>query len=173
MTKTEIREAFARLDVRLRDRGLALSIDVAGGAVMALVYDGRESTRDVDAIRVHGCPSDVWRALVAEVGRELSLPDDWLNSRASAFAMNCSQGPVLHAGDHLKVTAASAAQMLAMKLSAMRDEVDYQDARLLLVRFSADKEGVWRLVEPFLVPGMEAWRRQNFDALWRDAHGPG
>jgi hypothetical protein len=42
-----------------------------------------------------------------------------------------------------------------MKLSAWRDDVDIDDARLLLGQLSGDQDQVWNLVEPHVVPGRE------------------
>ncbi len=120
MTKEEIHQAFARLNGLLGARGFSLTVDIVGGAVMALAYGGRDSTKDVDAIRVEGSPAETWRALVAEAARDLSLPDDWLNNRAAVFSMVPSPGPILFAGNHLTVRAVSTQQMLAMKRSALR-----------------------------------------------------
>lgn len=58
-----------------------------------------------------------------------------------------------------------------MKLSATRDSLDYSDARMLLSTLSEDKELVWKQVAPYLDPGQEEWKRQNFDALWKELHG--
>jgi hypothetical protein len=58
-----------------------------------------------------------------------------------------------------------------MKLSAWRDDVDIGDARLVLREFSATREEVWRLVEPFLVPGRELKARYAFEDLWETEHG--
>ena len=45
-----IEEAFRRLGDRLAKRGVVADIYVFGGAAMALAYDSRRSTRDVDAL---------------------------------------------------------------------------------------------------------------------------
>ena len=45
-----IEEAFRRLGDRLAKRGVVADIYVFGGAAMALAYDSRRATRDVDAL---------------------------------------------------------------------------------------------------------------------------
>jgi hypothetical protein len=53
--RAEIREALRRLGDRLAWRGVVADLYVFGGAAMALAYDLRRSTRDVDAlIKPHG-----------------------------------------------------------------------------------------------------------------------
>jgi hypothetical protein len=81
-----------------------------------------------------------------------------------------SEGSVVFSADALTVRAASGVQLLAMKLSAMRDSVDDADAAAILARLSGAKEEVWRTLQPFLDPSMSEWKRQNFDALWRALH---
>ena len=50
-----IEEAFRRLGDRLAKRGVVADIYVFGGAAMALAYDSRRATRDVDALfKPHG-----------------------------------------------------------------------------------------------------------------------
>jgi hypothetical protein len=45
-----IQDAFRRLGDRLVRRGVVADIYVVGGVAMALAYDGRRSTRDIDAV---------------------------------------------------------------------------------------------------------------------------
>ena len=50
-----IEEAFRQLGDRLAKRGVVADIYVFGGAAMALAYDSRRATRDVDALyKPHG-----------------------------------------------------------------------------------------------------------------------
>ena len=63
-------------------------------------------------------------------------------------------------------------QLLAMKLSAWRDDVDVADARLLLSKIPGDRASVWRLVEGHLVPGRELKAQYASDDLWEADRGP-
>ncbi len=55
---------------------------VFGGAAMALAYDARRATRDIDAVfQPHGIVLDEARA----VGDEMGLPGWWLNEQASVY----------------------------------------------------------------------------------------
>jgi hypothetical protein len=58
-----------------------------------------------------------------------------------------------------------------MKLSAWRDDVDIEDARLLLAKLTGDQEEVWGLIEPHLVPGRETKAYYAFCDLWEAEHG--
>jgi hypothetical protein len=75
-----IEEAFRQLGERLTRRGVVADIYVFGGAAMALAYDARRSTRDIDAVfEPHGIVLDEAR----NVAKELGLPSWWLNEQAS------------------------------------------------------------------------------------------
>lgn len=62
--------------------------------------------------------------------------------------------------------------MLAMKLSAWRDDLDIADDHLLLGRLEGEREEVWAAVEPFLVPGRELKAQYAFADLWEVERGP-
>lgn len=63
------------------------------------------------------------------------------------------------------------AQLLAMKLSAWRDDVDIEDARRLLQALAGEQQQVWAAIELYLVPGTELKARYAFLDLWEDTHG--
>jgi hypothetical protein len=50
LDRAGIEEAFRRLGDRLARRGVVADLYVFGGAAMALAYDSRRTTRDVDAL---------------------------------------------------------------------------------------------------------------------------
>ena len=64
-----IEEAFRRLGDRLAKRGVVADIYVFGAAAMALAYDSRRATRDVDALfKPHGIVLDEAQVVGAELG---------------------------------------------------------------------------------------------------------
>ena len=72
--RAEIEDAFRRLGALLARRGVVADIYVIGGAAMALAYDSRRATRDVDALfQPHG----VVREEADGVAVELGLPRWW------------------------------------------------------------------------------------------------
>jgi Nucleotidyltransferase of unknown function (DUF6036) len=81
LDRKAIAEAFRRLGDRLARRGLTADVYVFGGAAMALAYDARRATRDIDAIfEPHGVVvEEAWA-----VANELGWPRWWLNEQASA-----------------------------------------------------------------------------------------
>ena len=58
---------------------MVADIYVFGGAAMALAYDSRRATRDVDALfKPHGIVLEEAQAVAADLG----LPHRWLNEQA-------------------------------------------------------------------------------------------
>lgn len=146
-------------------------IVLAGGAALVLLYNAREATRDVDVCSVGSAiAAPLWEA-ARRVAADLDLPEDWLNDGAKGYLKGLLRGQVLLDRPALVVRALGPQQLLAMKLSAWRDDVDISDARLLLSELSGTREEVWNTIEPFLVPGRELKARYAFDDLWESGHG--
>lgn len=89
------------------------------------------------------------------MAESLELPGDWLNDAAKGYVHGLSLGAVVIDTPTLRVRTLSVPQLLAMKLSAWRDDLDVEDARRLLKECTGTRAGVWRQVEPHLVPGRE------------------
>ncbi|SCG44595.1 hypothetical protein [Micromonospora humi] len=64
-----IEVAFRRLGDRLARRGVVADLHIFGGAAMALAYDARRATRDINAVfKPHGIVLDEARAVADELG---------------------------------------------------------------------------------------------------------
>lgn len=138
---------------------------------MVLLFDARESTKDVDAFSLEpGVRLSVANA-AAEVATSLGLPDDWLNDGAKGYAHGTSLGAVLLDTPALRVRALSVEQLLAMKLSAWRDDLDVEDARRLLKECGQVRGEVWRKIEQYIVPGRELKAQYAFEDLWESERG--
>ena len=148
-----------------------VEIVLAGGAALVLLYNAREATRDVDVCAVGSGSPTALREAARRVAGSLDLPEDWLNDGAKGYLQGLLPGEVLLDRPSLLVRALGPRQLLAMKLSAWRDDVDISDARLLLPEVRGDREDVWRSIEPFLVPGRELKARYAFEDLWEAIHG--
>ncbi len=119
LDRAGIEEAFRRLGVRLARRGVVADLYVFGGAAMALAYDSRRATRDVDALfKPHGIVLEEASAVAAELG----LPHWWLNEQASSYVAPGGDSAASRVFDHpgLRVFAASPEHLLAMKALAAR-----------------------------------------------------
>jgi hypothetical protein len=71
--RDELINAFELLDAELGRVGVAVDLFVVGGAAMAIAYDARRTTTDVDAVFV---PSKEVRIAASRVAEELGLEDD-------------------------------------------------------------------------------------------------
>ena len=107
------------------------------------------------------------------IADERNWPEDWLNDGAKGYLVGLSEGPVLFSGPGIKVNAPSLPQLLAMKLSAWRDDVDIADARRLLQEIAKGptQDEIWIQVEPYLIPGDELTAQYAFWDLWENLHG--
>ncbi|MEU6710064.1 DUF6036 family nucleotidyltransferase [Nonomuraea sp. NPDC046802] len=132
LDRAAIEDAFRRLGDRLVRRGVIADLYIFGGAAMALAYDARRSTRDIDAVfEPHGIVLDEARAVASELG----LPSWWLNEQASAYVAPGGDSSARRVFDHpgLRVSAASPEHLLAMKVLAARRR-DTGDIRALVER---------------------------------------
>ena len=132
LDRVAIEQAFRRLGERLARRGLIANVYVIGGAALAMAYDARRATRDVDAVfQPHGAVlEEAWA-----VADELGLPRWWLNDQASVYVARGGdqQAPRVFEHPGLRVSAASAEHLLAMKVRAARRR-DVDDIRFLVQR---------------------------------------
>jgi hypothetical protein len=167
LSKKEIISAFKELSKQLGTPETPFELFIVGGAALVLLYDARETTKDVDIVQ---CDSAV-RDASLKVAVQLNLPADWLNDGAKGYVHGMTQGEVIFRTPTLIVRALAQPQLLAMKLSAWRDDLDIEDARLLLSKMHTDKENVWRQIEPYLVPGRELKARYAFEDLWESEYG--
>lgn len=69
------------------------------------------------------------------------------------------------------VRAPPLAQMLALKVSAWRDDVDMSDAEVILRAMTGRREDVWAALTPYLSRGEELKAHYAFDQLWEEIHG--
>ncbi len=171
ITRQEIIEALERLGQLAEVRGTKIELALVGGALMVLVYEARESTRDVDAIILAPREASTVRELVQVVADERGWPDDWLNDGAKGFLIGLSSGPIVFSARGIDVRSPATEQLLAMKLSAWRDDVDIADARRLLQEMSGSRDEIWQAVEPYLVPGNELKSQYAFADLWEALYG--
>lgn len=171
LTKEEIIEALKRLGELAEQQVSPIELVLMGGAVMVLVYNTRVSTRDVDALILDPPEARTVRSLVKQVAHEYNLPEDWLNDGAKGYLVGLSEGPIIFSAPGIVVKSPAVVQLLAMKLSAWRDDVDIEDARRLLQELSGERDQVWQAVEPYLVPGAELKAQYAFLDLWESLYG--
>lgn len=101
----------------------------------------------------------------------MGLESDWLNDGAKGYFVGLSRGDVLLQSPGIVVMRPSIEQLLAMKLSAWRDDVDIEDARVLLRQLSGTQGVIWLSIESFLVRGRELKAQYAFQDLWESTYG--
>jgi Nucleotidyltransferase of unknown function (DUF6036) len=134
LTRERILALFAELDEELDRVGVRGDVFIVGGAAMAIAYDARPSTRDVDAI---WHPSAEVRAAAARVAaRYDDLEPDWLNDAVKGFLPLPEPGraTVVYDGTSLSVSVPAGDYLLATKLLASRVGRDEDDILLLYRR---------------------------------------
>jgi hypothetical protein len=160
-----VRRLLSALGNRLADAGAVAEIALYGGSALLFVTDLRETTRDVDYVRVAGDPSAL-RGAAAEVSRAAGVGDGWFSDAVEIFKSDDPDYRFL--GDFpperpgLRVFSASPEYVLSIKLMSMRSSLsssDVSDVWSLLDACGVTAEGeALDLVERFF-PGRGLARR--------------
>lgn len=172
-TQQEILSALERLGHLAQMQDERLEIVLVGGAAMVLGFQARQSTHDVDIAILLPREARKVRQLAAQVALERDWPEDWLNDAAKGYLVGLSDGGVVYTAPGIVVRLPATIQLLAMKLSAWRDDVDISDARRLLTTLADNQnaEQIWQALEPYLVPGEELKAQYAFQDLWETLYG--
>lgn len=140
--REQIDRLLVELAAELDGRGVTADVFLVGGAAMAVAYDNRRATRDLDAVFV---PTTVVREAAASLAERRGLPPDWLNDAVKGFL----PGDDANASHYLtapglRVDVASPRYLLAMKLFAARPESDADDIKVLyqFLGFTTVEEGL-------------------------------
>jgi hypothetical protein len=173
-SRQDIEDGLRRLGQLAQQQGIYIKLTLVGGAAMVLGFDARQSTRDVDVVILAPKEASQVRKLAKLVADEHNWPDDWLNDGAKGYMVGLSSGRELFSSPGIEAWSPSLYQLLAMKLSAWRDDVDISDARRLLkevVGPGQAKDEIWEQLESFLVPGDELTAQYAFQDLWETLDG--
>lgn len=168
--KEEIIALFQSLGKLAHERGEILEIGVVGGAAISLLFAYRKATEDIDAFALKLDQNTLIHELCSLIAQEFDLPERWLNDASKIYLTTFEKGPLLIESDGIRVFAPALEQLLAMKLSAWRNEVDQEDARRVLESLPNDKEEVWTRIKTFLLPGRGLKAEYAFEDLWTLVH---
>ena len=129
LNKSDILKGLELLDAKARDAHITVDLAIYGGAALALAFDMRTATRDVDAV-IQSHHSFV-RNAVREIAAEYDWPENWFNDGVKGFISTSEQLRLMqdfqgsqHGG--LRVHVPTPEYLLAMKCMAMR--IDDPDA---------------------------------------------
>ncbi|MGX1163696.1 hypothetical protein FBY31_4506 [Arthrobacter sp. SLBN-100] len=125
----DIRELLLELSRRLQAWGGAADIYLVGGAAIAVEFDSRRSTTDIDAVYL---PEQTVQEIATEMASDVGLDPRWLNNAARAYIPDGedSEAAEVAIADNLMLRVASPRFLLAMKLAAGRDR-DIPDIAVL------------------------------------------
>jgi len=120
---------FDDMSALLSQRDEHAQIFVVGGAAMALAYNERRATQDIDAAFE---PPKLVRQLALEIAAQRGLVSDWLNDAVKGFLPGDDANPAtVYESNWLVVQVASPQYLLAMKLfSARRGRDDFDCVKL-------------------------------------------
>ncbi len=123
----------------LQRRGTSADMCVVGGAAIALAFDERRATRDIDAMFE---PKNVVYEAAAVVAAQRSLPAGWLNDAVKGFlAGDDPEATPVFDLPGLRCLVASPRILLALKVLAHRVGEDEADIRLLAAELGLQHAG--------------------------------
>ncbi len=126
----QIRELFNELAAELDADGVRAQMFVVGGAAMAVAFNTRRTTRDIDA--VFEPKTKVYDAAARVANNHPGLGADWLNDAVKGFLPGRDPAAtVVFKAPSLSVEIASPKYLFALKALAARGERDIDDLRFL------------------------------------------
>ena len=158
LKKADIVRGLRKLDLKAKDAGILVDLSIYGGAALALAFDLRHATRDVDAV-VRGSPVFLRRAAL-QIAREEGWPEDWLNDGVKGFTSDKEQMRLMELFEAspkggLRIHVPAPEYFFAMKCMSMRPEGiegsrDISDIEALAVAIGiSDAATALSLVEAF------------------------
>lgn len=120
-----ITAALKRMGELASREGYLLELSVFGGAALALAYNLRVGTGDVDAVSADAA---LMRRLAAGVAKENGWPEDWLNDGVKGFLSADGKLQTSLEAEGIRVSVPAPDYLIAMKALAMRiDAADPKD----------------------------------------------
>jgi predicted nucleotidyltransferase component of viral defense system len=137
--RKEISAVLDEIGRRMEAMGLIAEFAVFGGSAIALTFDFRDSTSDIDFMPISG-NMDALSEIAREIGVERGFVDGWFNDAVEIFASDnpeyrlVGEFPLENPG--IRVFSASPQYILAMKVMSMRSSM-----------VANDFKDVWHLVD--------------------------
>lgn len=91
LSADDIKRAFEALAHELKEKNATAELVIVGGAALVLLFNARDSTKDVDAFFVKPEATTV-RNAASNVAAHLDLPPDWLNDSAKGYLVGLTRG---------------------------------------------------------------------------------
>ncbi|MCL1858039.1 MAG: DUF6036 family nucleotidyltransferase [Oscillospiraceae bacterium] len=134
MDKGQILKLLHELGDELAEEQSYATINVCGGAAMAIAYNNLKSSDDIDSILTDFDSRDKFNECVKRVAGRHNLPDNWINEDVKIFVNSMKEMCFKDFGKFgtLSIRIISEEQLLAMKLFAARENKDLDDAVILV-----------------------------------------
>ena len=127
-----IKKLFLALNEHLRKHQVIGEVGICGGAAMCLVFQARQSTKDIDAIFE---PTGIIRKACRKIAHDFAIDESWLNDAVKIyFHMDPPKENVLQFSN-LRVWAPKADYMLAMKCISARFDTHDKDDIIFLIKY--------------------------------------
>jgi hypothetical protein len=149
LSRDEIIELLTELGTELEAAGERADLFLVGGAAMALAYNTRRATRDLDAVFE---PKQVVYAAARKVAERNGIAEDWLNDAVKGFLPGEDpNATLLFERPGITVRVASPRYLFAMKAVAARVGRDSDDLRQLygLAGFGSVEEALDSVAEHY------------------------
>jgi len=155
---------------RMEQRGVVGELFIVGGSAMALAYDARRTTVDIDAV-IH--PRDVLLDIAHQIAADFGLSPNWLNDAVSVYLPNAEDAKPRRLAEFgpLRVSIGSSEFLLAMKAMVSRKSPgDLDDAVTLARILGVSREGqIEEIVHRYFGSGtlgaQELWIEDIIDAV--------
>lgn len=129
LNRNEIVGLLTEVGQFLDEQGTRGELFVVGGAAMALAYDARRLTADIDAVFE---PKSMVYEAIRHVAQRHGLADGWINDAVKSFLpSNETNIRVVLEVPGLRVSIPSTEYLLALKVHAARPDRDLDDIRYL------------------------------------------
>ena len=130
LERAHLMALLTELGDELSAHGVRGELFLVGGGAMALAYNTRRSTRDLDG--VFEPKQAIYEAARRVAGRHQDLPDDWLNDGVKGMMLGEDpDATVVFQHPGLNVRVASPRYLFSMKVAASRVEQDDDDIAVL------------------------------------------
>lgn len=152
ITKTKMLQLFKELNEELAKEDIVGEICVVGGAAMALGFNARVATHDIDAVFT---PKIDVQVSAIDVGKRHGMPVDWLNDAVKIFMpdVKAKEQNEIISLSNLSVWSPEPSYILAMKTISARP-TDIRDIKFLIGLLDLeDAKQVFEIVKQYYPKG--------------------
>lgn len=138
MDKKEILKYFDIMNEKLKEIDVSAYVNIYGGAVMCLVFDSRDNTKDIDAIFE---PESIIKEIALNMAKEYKLAPDWFNDEIKLFRPETINNKLFKSWSNLKLYIPTAEYMFALKCYSARfgKSKDIEDIMYLIEYLQINK----------------------------------